>query len=390
MIKDLTQNTPIVTVAYNRPKSLLRLLGSLNNANYPNKDIPLIISIDQNDSNNEVLEVANNFKWAHGKKEVRYQVKNLGLKNHIIKCGKISYEYGSVIILEDDLYVSKSFYYYTIEALKFTSNKSYVGGVSLYNHKLNQHIFSDFSCVEDEYDNWYFQYAASWGQAWTSLQFQGFLNWFDENHTLSLKPFVPKSVLDWSDKSWLKFYITYLIENNKYFIYPKISHTTNFGDTGTHFDYPSTTYQVPLSYSEIKTFTFSEIEKSKSVYDAFYENIGLYTILNLKQDELCIDLYGHKPNYNQKKYYLTSKILDYKIVKSFARGLRPIEANIIENIKGNELFLYDTTIELSNKSKKNKLSNLLYNYRAISYQSSIYLAIKLTKQRILTFLSAKK
>ena len=38
---------PIVVVAYNRPKSLSRLLKSLSNANYFSNNIDLIISIEK-------------------------------------------------------------------------------------------------------------------------------------------------------------------------------------------------------------------------------------------------------------------------------------------------------------------------------------------------------
>ena len=95
--------TPIVVVAYNRKRSLERLLKSLNEAIYERNDIPLIISIDKGD-NADVLKVAQDFIWKYGEKVIEYQPNNLKLKKHIIKCADKCMEYGSVIILEDDLY----------------------------------------------------------------------------------------------------------------------------------------------------------------------------------------------------------------------------------------------------------------------------------------------
>ena len=72
--------TAIVVVAYNRPKSLSRILSSLENANYPREPVPLIISIDWAEDNLDVLEIAKDFNWKFGEKKVIYQQMNLGLK----------------------------------------------------------------------------------------------------------------------------------------------------------------------------------------------------------------------------------------------------------------------------------------------------------------------
>lgn len=374
--------TPIVVIAYNRPNSLARLLRSLELARYPNENIALIISIDRGNDNQDVLDIANEFKWLYGSKTVNYQKANLGLRKHVLKCGSIAQEHGSVILLEDDLYVSPNFYFYTQKALLFSKDKEYVGGISLYNHQLNVHTTDIFSAIEDKYDNWYFQFASSWGQVWTDKQFTNFYEWYTNNQVLTPKSEVPKSVSNWSERSWLKFFIAFLIEKDRYFLYPKISHSTNFGDSGTHVKSSSTNYQVPLSYSDKTTFLFSEIEESDSVYDSFYENKKLSKVLKLKKEDLCIDLYGHKPNHRQKRYYLTSKSLNFKIIKSFSRSLRPIDSNIIKDIQGQDLFLYDTLNVIKNPIKIDRLRRLIYNYKAISYKSAIYLAIKLSIERL--------
>ena len=281
-----------------------RLLQSIQLAHYPEDNTELIISIDQGNSNQNIVDIANSFIWKYGKKTVVYQQKNLGLRNHILKCGGYSLSYGSVILLEDDLYVSPYYYQYATEALKFSESNDNIGGVSLYNHQLNVHTRK--ITFEDGYDNWYFQFASSWGQAWSSKQWSEFTDWYNSNPTLKTITNLPKSVKSWSEKSWLKYNIAYLIITDKYFMYPRVSLTTNFSDAGTHMGGDSTIYQVPLLRNKIGMFKFSSTTESECFYDAFYENITLFNDLGLAKDKLTIDLQGYGKRFNYQ-FYLTSK-----------------------------------------------------------------------------------
>ena len=153
---------PIVVVAYNRIDSLKRLLGSLQKAEFP-MPAKLIISIDRGD-NADVLSFAEAFSWPFGEKQVIYQEKNLGLKAHILKCGNLTQQHDGIILLEDDLYVSPDFYRYAQECYAFVLGKNRIAGVALYNHRLSQLTEKIFEPLDDGFDNWYFQYACSWGQ----------------------------------------------------------------------------------------------------------------------------------------------------------------------------------------------------------------------------------
>ena len=123
----------IVVVAFNRPDSLKRLLGSLKKGHYPD-DIKLIISIDHSPDNSPVVDCANDFEWNAGEKEIIIHPENLGLRRHILSCGDLSYKYGSVIILEDDLFVSPFFYQYSLDALDFYKDKDDIAGIGLFNY----------------------------------------------------------------------------------------------------------------------------------------------------------------------------------------------------------------------------------------------------------------
>ena len=200
----MQNNKPaIVVIAYNRAKSLQRLLNTLSKAYYTESDIKLIISIDKASNNQKVLEIAQDFEWNFGNKNVEYQSVNLGLRKHVIKCASYSNDYGSVILLEDDLVVSPQFYNYTCQALNFSKGKEYIAGISLYNHQFNVVAKLNFSPIEDGYDNWYFQFASSWGQAWTKEQWNSFISWYENIESLKHNPSIPKNVTNWSEKSWL-------------------------------------------------------------------------------------------------------------------------------------------------------------------------------------------
>lgn len=359
--------TPIVVVAYNRPRSLTRLLGSISKANYPHTNIPLIISIDKAENNQNVLEVATSFNWEYGDKKVVYQAENLGLRRHIIQCGGLSQEYGAVIVLEDDLFVSPNFYVYTEQALEFSLREPAIGGVSLYNHQLNVHTLRNFHPIADGFENWYFQFASSWGQAWTKEQWKRFMDWYDVEHDLNNNDSIPKYVRSWSEKSWLKYNIAYLIEKDLFFLYPQLSLTTNFSDAGTHVGNDSTIFQVPLDNGTIKKkYHFSSIEESQAIYDAFFENLRIPAALGLLKEEVAIDLYGYKPK-ESKRYILTPKILNYKIVRSFGKSLKPHDDNIFNNVGGWDFFLYDTLISKRNGLKANFVRNAEYNFKLIPF-----------------------
>ena len=367
----------IVVIAYNRPQSLLRLLDSLTNAYYPDGlDIPLIISVDKSDST-DTESVANDYVWEHGEKTVRLHETNLGLRKHVLSCGDISNEYDGVIMLEDDLYVSPSFYMYALAAMNRVRLDKKVGGISLYNHRLNVHAREPFEAVDDGYDNYYLQIASSWGQAFSAEQWNAFREWYEENKEKDITADnVPVNVSSWSEKSWLKFFIKYLIDTDRYFIYPRISFTTNFGDEGTHADKGVNDLQVPIAgmrrYGQID-FHFSDTEESGARYDAYFENMCLGSRLpEASRDETSVDLYGLKQSGSYKRYVLSCKSLPYRVIQTYGRRLRPIDANILYKIEGHDFFLYDTQ-KPGKAPETNTVDKYMYNYRALKAKEMLAL-----------------
>lgn len=374
----------IVVVAYNRVDSLKRLLKSLAQAEYGSADIPLIISVDRGEDNIDVVRIAEEFDWEHGSKKVVYQQQNLGLKQHILQCGDYTKDFGSIIMLEDDLYVSPAFYLYARKALDFTEHMDDIAGVSLYNHLFNVHTREPFSAIEDGFGNWYMQMASSWGQAWTCEQWLKFKTWFlssENNEQFNLSQ-IPQNVASWSEKSWLKYFIKYMIENDLYFLYPRISLTTNFFDEGQHAKKGVTDLQVPLAGRKQKSYQFATLEQSESVYDAFFENKKLEQKLkeSLETTEPCIiDLYGYKEQTG--RYLLSGANKPYQVLNKYGCKLRPMDANIYEEIAGEDFFLYDTSVKAPVQNRKD-VNKYLYHYRALKSKYMLKLLLYRIKEAI--------
>ncbi|HGN9470598.1 TPA: glycosyltransferase family A protein [Providencia stuartii] len=379
----------IVVVAYNRPNSLQRLLYSLSIADYCGyNNIDLIISVDYSTSNQNVIDLANNFKWKFGKKSVIVREKNLGLKKHVLCCGDLSSIYGSIIMLEDDLAVSPNFYNYAALCLNYYGDDAQISGISLYKHILNVHAQLRFEPLITSSSNFFMQFPCSWGQAWTDKQWMSFKNWISQPFNLTKDIDIPSTVLSWSDKSWLKLFCAYMISENKFFVYPYISYSTNFNDSGSHVKYSNSNFQVNLSLIESReNSNFISFEKCNSVYDAYFEILDCRLkrlCPHLEKYNFCVDLYGMKniEKCDSDLVLTTNDIIKNKEIFSIERNLWPHELNLIikdiNNSKG-EIKLVDKRYILKRKattlyftpylsilSIRHLIKNKIYKYLGIS------------------------
>ena len=331
-------NIPIVIAAFNRAFCLNRLLESLSHAVFAD-DIKLIISIDYG-GDSDVFDSAKNFVWCHGEKEIIQHSQNLGLRQHILFCGSLTRYYDGIILLEDDLYVSAFFYSYVqkVQSLYCTDNN--IAGVALYSHKFNETACLPFAPMHDGFDVFFMQLACSWGQCWLSHQWDKFENWYELNinNDLLENEDIPPDVRLWPETSWKKYFVKYLIEKDKYFVYPRVSYSTNFGDAGVHHK-GTNLYQVPLQYCN-KNLILPAFNESSTKYDSYCEILP-ESLKNYNSDfenyNFDVDLYGLKKNIISDNQYVFTIRKCYKSIKLYSRALKPHEANIIENCFGKEI-----------------------------------------------------
>jgi len=380
----MSSSLAIVVIGYNRKDSINRLLNSLSLVDYGSDNIDLIISID-NSGKTDVENYANEYNWKYGKKIVKTFKERLGLRKHILACGEFLCEYDAIAILEDDIYVSKNFYRYMKETVEFYKDNEEIAGISLYNHSLNVLNGRPFLPAKSRYDVFFLQFAQSWGQIWLKKQWFEFKKWYEANYIFEENSKVPQIVSNWPNSSWLKYHIKYCVEKNKYFVYPYFALSTCFTDVGEHNIIKSTSYQIPMlfdTYSDYKLAPVSDLTNSV-FYDVFFERLRLGEAMNINDSELCVDLYGEKEESLYRKYLITMKKEDFKILKSYNLELRPHEMNILLEIPGNEIFLYDTSIKMKNGSVKDfEILKYYYDLKIVNYILMIKVLLNKVKTKI--------
>lgn len=326
-------NDPVIIVpAFTRSEALLRLLNSINNAVFPDRRIQLIISLDGG-ATHDVKKVAKTFQFKHGKATVIQQEENLGLRKHILWCGDQTKNYGSVVILEDDLLVDKYFYKYVLRALKFYENHDRVAGISLYSQRFNVIAKLGFEPLYNGYTAYFIQLPTSWGQAWTYRQWSRFRKWYRsaDEQQLSNNKYLPQAIKNWPETSWMKYYAAYMVETDTYFAYPYCSYTTNCADPGgVHMQAGTFMYQVPIGADDRPddTFSFCSPDQSAAIYDVYLEPLAaeIFRNIDLQPKDIEIDIFGTKPMslLQKKKYVLTSKKCNNPI-QIYRYSFKPVE-----------------------------------------------------------------
>ena len=387
----------IVAVGYNRPDGMKRLLDSIGNATYEEQDITLVISIDESNKSNDVEKVALDFEWTHGNKIIRRFPERQGLRKHIIECGDLSETYGAVIILEDDLIVSKDFYKYVCEAHKKYSNNETICGVSLYSYKYNVFTHFEFDPFFTPFDVFLGQMAITWGESWTKEQWGKFKQWFlqHDNKLPKLNVNIPQHISGWT-RSWGRYFVSYIVENDLFYVFPYQARSTCFSDYGEH-----NKTSIPLTYVQNQLIQFIPLEYrfgnvcDLDRYDAFYEKIldDKITIANIPGSKICVDLNNMKTVSGGKQYVLTNSKLRFTSIASYGLSLRPILSNAIYGISGKQLFLYklpDETNHIRSWKKRPRipfsLNRLKYEFHDITWRMLFYYTPREFCNRLIDYL----
>lgn len=362
----------IVVVAYNRPKSLARLLNSLEMAIYNSQAIiDLVVSVDKADNQDEVANVADSIVWEKGAKIVRKIPKRLGLRKHVLYCGDIVNDYDGIVMLEDDITVSFDFFNYAEQALNFYSKDDRVAGISLYAHRTAFPSMRAFTPCKNGYDAFFLQYAQSWGQCWSKSMWINFREWYErketENAAVPNCSLIPHYIYNWGEASWLKYFMWYLAERDLFFVYPYFSHSTNHSEAGTHRLRKSHDYMVPLSIGSSK-YRFPKYDNSVH-YDMFFERLNLkHKIQEISQSNVCIDLYGTKSDFGTYDFLISTEKRDYKLVREIELKHRPHELNLLYPEEGKGIMIYDVREPYRTARKVKKSTTACYDLGPYSWK----------------------
>lgn len=329
----------IVVVGYNRLKSIKRLIDSLLVAQYPSTGVPLYISIDAS-GDEKLYEYVKSVEWPYGEKYINIQEKRLGLKAHIYQCGELTRYFKAIILLEDDLVVSSYFFNYVVRSVEEYGEEDIIAEISLYKNELNGYVSLPFRNLQDGSDVFLMKDISTWGQCWTEQMWRNFVKWRDSHSEDDiLKVDMPERIKNW-ERAWSKYYLAYVIDTRRYALFPNISLTTNFSDAGEHGCTQNSAVQVSLLQGD-KQYVFNDVSKLAR-YDIYYTNEAIYEWLGMNEEDVCLDLYGNHSCSN-KRYLLSTRLFSYHIVDSYALYMRPIELNIKYKLKGEGIYLYDTT-----------------------------------------------
>lgn len=376
----------IVVNAYNRPAALARLLSSLQRAVYPTDvRIPLIISIDRG-GDPTVQTLAENFAWPHGPMTVVLQAQHLGLVQHFFACGDLTQRDEAIVYLEDDLTVSPMFYAYAQQALAFYREDDRVAGLSFFNLWFNGYTQQPFVPLSDGSDAFFVQVPYTQGLAFTAAQWADFDGW-RHSPLADAAPLVPLHAA-WShfDRAeWFPLLARYVVTTDRYFVFPRVSHVTGWGDAGTHFAQASRFFQVPLQRGK-QHYDFNSLNDSVAVYDSFFElqsNRLSRLTDQLRGYDYTLDLYATKSRANLRTEYVLTSRPCYNPIVSFGKTTWPIEMNVVEQVCGAEIFLCRVEDVRWDRLAQLRLWYSNYEYFARGRTPKITTALKLALARML-------
>ena len=367
----------IMAMGYNRPKALKRLLQSLAKLKIEGQ-IPLLISIDA-EGGDDVVDIASDFVWPYGEKEVLIHEKKLGLKEHFFFSGDITEKYGNVLFVEDDLVISPESIKFVDQFISKYKSDDRVAGASLYNPSYMEGLSLRFYKLEDGSDVFFFQ-QPYWGNVWIKEKWDLFKEWYE---TYEYHPeILPQHVARWKKTSFKKVYIQYLIEKERYFVTPRISLATNCADPGLHIQQHTSVFQTPYAL-KWDYFRLIDFDDSYAIYDAFFEIIpGVLKKLNptLGYYDFTVDLYGRKSNH--AKYILTTLPVK-KSILTFSIDYKPWELAVADNLVGNGISLADSIDVIWNKHwLKTQLARDVANHYGLNLDSVWFLLKRVLSRKI--------
>lgn len=331
----------VVIPCYNRLNPLKRLLFTLEKADFGSTRVPLVFVLDYSGSQ-EIASFIGSYQWPYGEKRMVAHTQHYGLRKNILFCGDLSEEYGAVIVLEDDLIVSPGFYQFAVQAVDFYGPDDLVAGISLYSYEYAEIEKERFHPCHDGNDTYFMQWPSSSGQIWTSSQWHAFRNWYDGNGFRDADySLIPPCVRQWPETSWKKYFTIYLTATRRYFVYPRVALSSNYGDAGTNGSsgiLPAV--QVPLFCGAKKTWLMADSGASFCYYDVYFQperRLVDYLYPTFREYDYDVDLQATKPLNSLSKPYLLSVRECNAPIQSFDWNVFPFELNLFFDCGGDRI-----------------------------------------------------
>ncbi|CAG7847817.1 SubName: Full=Uncharacterized protein {ECO:0000313/EMBL:CCA77893.1} [Serendipita indica DSM 11827] len=252
-------NLEITVITNTRPRSLSRLLASLNSALYfGHNTIPLTICMELT-ADPDTRHIVQNFTWGHGRVHVRHRVVMGGLIPAIVESWYPSSDHSYGLILEDDVEVSPLYFaWIKMSLLRYrygseAETRPSLYGISLYSPKnielrpkgripwSAQSLFREEDLALPQSP-----YLSSTPCSWGAVYFPEVWREFHDYLVLRLsEQFVPLDAIivpnirsnRWK-KSWKRFFIEMVWIRGLVMLYPNyddfVSFSTNHLEIGSH------------------------------------------------------------------------------------------------------------------------------------------------------------
>lgn len=329
----------IIILAFNRLYSLQRLMISLIDAARAfnsSAPIPITISLDA-DASPEVIRFSENIFSRFYTISIIKHTQKMGPDQHNLWAMQQSEISENVMILEDDTMVSPSLFFYSSAILAKLADDPQIAGFSLYDYERNEVANYPFMKLQDGNDIYYYQRASSRGMLLTKAQWLRFKSCKITETGIDLPEFYRR----WDDSIWEKKFNAYLIQENKYWAFPRQSITTNFGEPGAHVSKSiyRHAFQSRLSNTIKSEYKLCTVPESKTVYDSYGEPT---CIPGFSNNEITSDIFGIRNlSLVKTKYVLTGRFTSQSI-EGYSLDLMPPEMNIIAHLRGGELKVTET------------------------------------------------
>ena len=363
----MTTPPTIVVAAHARPESTERLLRAVTAADIE-PDTRLVISVDVGRgeaavAGGRVVELAGGWSWPHGAVEVRTH-DGIGLIGHFEICGAMAGEFGSIVLLEDDLLVGPGFHRWATAALEFAASDERIAGVSLAAPGHDGYRRLPFEPVFDGSDGFYAQVPWYDGMAFTGTQWSKLTDGPSPSGVQLHRAF---DGLD--DDEWFPDLVRRLVAADRQWMLPHVAHATGTGAAGTHFGSSTDWFQVSLATRAPSSFRFVGLDESEAIYDDHMEPTPtMLTRLGVADAaDWTIDLKGTRDLsvLDDDAMVLTSRPSADPIA-SWGASMHPLELNIVHGEPGDALQLATVaTVDTAAEGDRRSLDLLRRHHRLV-------------------------
>ena len=275
--------SPIVLFVYNRPEHVRRTVEALQK-NRLACDSELIIYSDGSSNHESILKIANVREYLKAitgfrKIQIRESLTNKGLSNSIIDgVTSVLFEYGKVIVLEDDMVTSPYFLTYMNEALEKYASDDRVVSIHGYVYPVKQPLPEAFFLHGADCWGW-----ATWSRGWSAFNSNGqfildelkrrkLIHAFDFNGAYPYSKMLEGQITGANDSWAVRWYGSAYLAG-KLTLYPGRSLVHNIGndDSGTHCgetDFHNVELSnIPIDISRVKV---RPSQKARTAIEAFF------------------------------------------------------------------------------------------------------------------------